>query len=90
MILKNRYDPWVAEGKNDISAEDLDPMFDSAFNEKPDNSNISDLVSNDKNSNTDQVTYQGKIVNFWSWSKLVNILFPSVFTHKNSVQLNVQ
>ena len=56
MILKNRYDPWVAEGKNDISAEDLDPMFDSAFNEKPDNSNISDLVSNDENSNTDQVT----------------------------------
>ena len=54
MILKNHFDPWVAEGKNDISAEDLDPTFDSAFNEKPDNSNISDLVLNDaENSNTD-------------------------------------
>ena len=64
MILKNRYDTWVADGKSDISAEDLDAMFDSAFNEKADNSNISDLVLNDENSNTNQVTYQGKIVNF--------------------------
>ena len=64
MILKNCYDSWVAEGKNDISAEDLDAMFDSAFNEKADNSNISDLVLNDENSKTNQVTYQGKIVNF--------------------------
>ena len=64
MILKNRYDTWVADGKSDISAEDLDAMFDSAFNEKADNSNISDLVLNDENSNTNQVTDQGKIVNF--------------------------
>ena len=64
MILKNRYNTWVADGKNDISAEDLDAMFDSAFNEKADNANISDLVLNDENSNTNQVTYQGKIVNF--------------------------
>ena len=26
-ILKNRYDTWVAEGKNDISAEELDAIF---------------------------------------------------------------
>ena len=60
MILKNRYDTWVADGKNDISAKDLDAIFDSAFNEKAG----SDLVLNDENSNTNQVTYQGKVVNF--------------------------
>ena len=60
MILKNRNDTWVADGKNDTSAKDLDAIFDSAFNEKAG----SDLVSNDENSNTNQVTYQGKIANF--------------------------
>ena len=39
-----------------ISAEDLDAMFDSAFDEKTDNPKVSDRVSNDENSNTNQVT----------------------------------
>lgn len=36
-------------------------MFDSACDEKPDNSKVSDRVSNDENSNTNQVTYQGML-----------------------------
>ena len=70
--MKYCHNTWVVDGENDRSAKDLDAMFDTAFNKKPDNSNISGLVLNDENSKTNQVTYQSKIVNFWSWSKLVN------------------
>ena len=33
-ILKNRYDTWVAEGKNDIPAEELDAIFNGASDDK--------------------------------------------------------
>ena len=33
-ILKNRYDTWVAQGKNDIPVEELDAIFDDV-NQQP-------------------------------------------------------
>ena len=33
-ILKNQYDTWVAEGKNDIPGEELDPIFNGISDSK--------------------------------------------------------
>ena len=60
-ILKNRYDTWVAEGKSDIPAEELDAVFNSTSDNKS-ATNIAESipVSNSKftSSNTaTEVTY---------------------------------
>ena len=65
-ILKNRYDTWVAEGKNGIPAEELDAIFDGVsdnkstttttesipvLNSKPTSSNIAKEVPYNGNQN---------------------------------------
>ena len=61
--MKNRYDTWVAEGKNDIPTEELHATFDGASNNKlTTNTTESIPVSNSKPNSTNiakQVTYNG-------------------------------
>ena len=45
--MKNWNDTWVTGGKNDVSPDDLDAIFHGAFDEKPDNPNISERVVNE-------------------------------------------
>ena len=61
--MKSRYDAWVAEGKNDITAEELNAIFDGASDDKSaSNTAESILVSNSNFTSTNtakEVTYNG-------------------------------
>ena len=61
--MKNWYDTWVAEGKSDIPAEELEAIFNSASDDKS-ATNVAESipVSNSKftSSNTaKEITYNG-------------------------------
>ena len=62
-ILKSRYDAWVAEGKNDITAEELDAIFDGASDDKSASNTAESIsVSNSNFTSTNtakEVTYNG-------------------------------
>ena len=60
-ILKNQYDTWVADGKNDIPAEELDTIINgTSDNKSATNTAESIPVSNSKFNSTNtskEVTY---------------------------------
>ena len=60
-ILKNRYDTWVVDGKNDIPAEELDTIINgTSDNKSATNTAESIPVSNSKFNSTNtpkEVTY---------------------------------
>ena len=52
-ILKYRYDTWVTERKNDISAEELDAIFNGTSNDKSATNTVESIpVSNSKFTST--------------------------------------
>ena len=60
-ILKNWYDTWVAEGKNDIPAEELDTIINGTYDNKSATNTAECIpVSNSKFNSTNtpkEVTY---------------------------------
>ena len=64
MLLKNRYDTWVSEGRKDITAEELDAIFEGAEYSKsteastPNQDQTLQEVSNPTSSGTS--LYEGK------------------------------
>lgn len=61
-ILKNRYDTWLDEGKKDLSADELDALFEGAFKEKPNSgsSNLEDSSISNGTMRAGEVDYNGK------------------------------
>ena len=74
----NRYDTWVAEGKNDIPDEELDAIFNGTSDDKSATNTAESIpVSNSKftSSNTaKEVTYNGN-QNLFFGDTVVKCLF---------------